>query len=71
MDFVFLWWTQVRTFFVLFGTVTVLLPQWGTADAEIKVPSVENTELTTVLPSKSGGRQDIAMVARPLPEIYS
>ena len=28
--------------------------QWDTADAEIKVPSVENPEVTTVLLSSNG-----------------
>ena len=32
---------------------------WGTADAEIKVPSVENPEPTSVLPSKPGVGQNI------------
>ena len=26
------------------GVLTLVLPQWGAADAEIKVPSGENTE---------------------------
>ena len=30
------------------------LPRWDTVEAEIKVPSVENTEHTNVLPWKSG-----------------
>ena len=38
-------------------------PQWGTADAEIKVPSVENSELPKVLPLKPGVGQNIAMHA--------
>ena len=33
----------------------VLAPQWGAADAEIKVPSVENTELEGS-PFKASGR---------------
>ena len=37
------------------------LPQWGAADAEIKVPSVENTD--KILPLKPGAGQDIAMHA--------
>ena len=31
---------------------TLTVPQWGTANAEIKVPSVENPELTHVFPLK-------------------
>ena len=37
-------------------------PQWGAADAEIKVPSGENTELN-VLPFKPGVGQYIAIHA--------
>ena len=39
--------------FALVRSLT-FLPQWGTADAEIKVPSVENPELTNVNPLKPG-----------------
>ena len=42
-------------------------PQWGIADTEIKVPSVENTELTSVLPLKLGVGQNIATHASPAP----
>ena len=38
-------------------------PQWGTVDAEMKVPSVENPELMNVLPLKPGVGQNIAMYA--------
>ena len=38
-------------------------PQWGAADAEVKVPSVENTELKGSLPLKPGVGQYIAMHA--------
>ena len=41
-------------------------PQWGTGDAEMKAPSVENSELTNVLPLKSGVGQNIAMHASPI-----
>ena len=41
------------------------LPQWVTADAEIKVPSVENPELTHVLPLKLGVGQNLSMHASP------
>ena len=34
--------------------------QWGTADAEVKVHSVENPELANVLPLKPGAGQNIA-----------
>ena len=36
---------------------------WLPADAEIKVPSVENPELTNSLPLKPGAGQNIAMHA--------
>ena len=39
--------------------------QQGTADAEIKAPSVENPELTNVLPQKPGVGQNIATHASP------
>ena len=39
--------------------------QWVTAETEIKIPSVENTEPTNVLPVKSGLGQNIAMHASP------
>ena len=38
-------------------------PQWGTVDAEMKVPSVENPELINVFPLKPGVGQKIAMYA--------
>ena len=41
-------------------------PHWATEDAEIKVPSVENPELTNVLPAlKPGVGQNIATHASP------
>ena len=43
----------------------VLSPHWGTADADITVPSVENPELTNVLRLKPGVGQNIAMHASP------
>ena len=39
--------------------------EWGAADAEIKVPSVENPELANVLPLKPGVDENIAMHALP------
>ena len=36
---------------IIFLAFGILLPQWGTAHAEIKNPSVENPKLTNVLPS--------------------
>ena len=39
-------------------------------DAEIKVPSVENPELTNVLPVKPGVGQNIAMHAYPTARIF-
>ena len=39
------------------------LPQWGTADAEIKVPSVEKPDVTNILLFKLGVDQNIAMHA--------
>ena len=41
------------------------LPQSGTADAEIKVPSDEILELTNILPLKPGVGQNIAIHASP------
>ena len=55
----------VNYFEILFGiyqSFAPLLPQWGAADAGIKVPSVENTELK-VLPLKPGVGQYIAIHA--------
>ena len=40
-------------------------PLWGTTDAVIKAPSVENPELTNVLPLKLGIAQNIATHASP------
>ena len=42
-----------------------VVPQWGTADAEIKAHSVESPELTNVLPLKPGVGQNIASDASP------
>ena len=42
-----------------------IYPQWGTADAQIKVPSAENLELSCVLALKPGVGQNIAMHASP------
>ena len=41
--------------------VSPLSLQWGTADAEIKVPSVENLELTKVPSFKFGVGQNVAL----------
>ena len=38
----------------------VLSLQWGTVDAEIKVPYVKNPKLTNVLPLKPGAAHDVA-----------
>ena len=35
-------------------------PQWSTADTEIKISSVENPELTNVIPLKPGVSQTVA-----------
>ena len=43
--------------FILFS-FSVSLLQWGTADTEVKVPSVENPELTKGLPCKSWNRSE-------------
>ena len=48
---------------IIYFTVAVVAPQWGAADAEIKVPSGENTELLNVLPFKPGVGQYIAIHA--------
>jgi len=37
-----------------------LNPKWDTADAEIKAPPFENSELTNVLPLKPGVGQNVA-----------
>ena len=42
-----------------------LLPQWGTVDAEIKVSSAENPELTNVLPIKRGLGRNISLHVLP------
>ena len=46
------------------------LLQWGTVDTEIKVPYVENPELTNVLPLKSGEGQYVALHALPTARNY-
>ena len=46
------------------------LPQWGTVDTEIKVPYVENPELTNALPLKSGEGQYVALHALPTARNY-
>ena len=63
-------WATVR------GSCLVIL-QWGTADVEISNPSVENPELTNVLPLKPELGQNIAMHALtaarsffPCPNLY-
>ena len=45
--------------------------QWGLADAEVVVPSVETPELTSVFPLKPGVGQNIAMHAWSLPDTCS
>ena len=44
-------------------TLLMLSPQWGPANAEIQVPSVENSELRNVLPLRLRVGQNIAMHA--------
>ena len=44
-------------------------PQWDTTDAEIKVPSVENGDLTNVLCLKPEVGQNIATYASPTARI--
>ena len=44
---------------------TNLSQRRGTTDEETKVPSVENLELTNVLPSKPAVGENIALHARP------
>ena len=46
---------MLKILYQLTFLVIVVLPQWGAADAEIKVPSVENTELKCS-PFKAWGR---------------
>jgi len=45
--------------------------QWGPADAEVVVPSVETPGLTNVLPLKPGVGQNIAMDAWSVPDTCS
>ena len=52
----------VLLFFLDFAFIS---PEWNTADAEIKVSSADNPELSEVLSSKSGAGQNIAMLASP------
>ena len=49
----------------LYSSFFVVVLQWGTADAEIKTPSVENPELTNVLLLKPGVEHNVAMHASP------
>ena len=49
---------------VCFGSF-VVDPQWGTADAEVKVSTAENSERLKVLLSKSGEGQNIDMHTSP------
>ena len=45
--------------------IIYILWQWGTTGAEIKVPSVENPELTNVFPLKPGVGQNVVTYASP------
>ena len=56
-------WTVFDDFWAVLDEFIGADPQWGTVDAKIKVPSVENPELTDVLPLKPGVGQIIAMHA--------
>ena len=47
-------------------TGRLLATWWGTGDAEIKVPSVENRELSLVLSSKPTAGQNITLHASPI-----
>ena len=51
-------WSVLACWWFLLTSLIQKLPQWGTEDAEIKVPSVENSELTNVLPFKAWSRSD-------------
>ena len=42
----------------VFCTVSPATPQWSTADAEVKMPSVENQELTLLFPFKAWSRSE-------------
>ena len=58
-------WTTLKLLqaMVHWATVRVsclVILQWGTADVEISNPSVENPELTNVLPLRPGVGQNIA-----------
>ena len=50
-------------------TYAIIL-QWGTADTEIKVPSVENPEMTNILPLKPWVSQNIASHASPTASVW-
>ena len=58
--------------FVLYVVVVVVVvvvvcffifPRWSTTDADVRVPSVENPELTDILPLKTGVSHNITMHA--------
>ena len=64
------WWGGVMFDTVVFCallciTLLVLSPQWGPVNAEIQVPSVENSELRNVLPLRLRVGQNIATHALP------
>ena len=56
---------EIRREIISFTQLLFLVksPQWGTADAEVKVPSTENPEKTTVLPSKLRAGENIAKLS--------
>ena len=47
------------------------VPQWGTEDAELKSPLVENPQLTNVLILEPGVGQNIPCILRSQPEFSS
>ena len=47
------------------------IPQWGTADAEFKVPSIENPELAHIISLKPGVGPNIATHVSPTASISS
>ena len=48
---------------LLFSVFFFIFLRWSTTDADIKVPSVENPELTDILPLKTGVSHNITMHA--------
>ena len=68
------WLRVMRTMNLIFTPQRKIhssVPQWGTEDAELKSPLVENPELTNVLILKPGVGQNIPCMLRSQPEFSS